>query len=374
MAQAQARVIAGDHTTAPKAAAVPAYASILETARAVQGAVIRDASGQDRIDFRNGDGTVILGWGDPLVEAAVARTPSVCSAKLESEAALRLGEIIPSAEAVGFRSTLEVALIDALVAAKTVTGRDGAFFCDDATALAGDFDTLRNTLERRLDEVAAVVVRPMDVPRDFLLNVRRLTDRAGIVLVFDESRTAFRVDLGGAQTLAGVIPDLTLIGSSLANGRHIAAICGRMEPMKALTASGDRVPATALAAACVTLERVVRDDVPDVLRVRGAEIEAEVESRLITTGADRFLQIWGDPTWSLVGARTRSKLDAKLLEDALAAALYHQGVLSFGAHVPSMASREGPLARLLDAYSTVLPGLVARAKAGEFEHRRRSAA
>jgi glutamate-1-semialdehyde 2,1-aminomutase len=349
----------------------PAYASILKTARKVEGAMVRDAAGVERLDFRNGDGCVLLGWSDPRVEAAVARTPSTCSGRLEAEAAERVGDLIPSAEAVGFRSCLEAALVDALVAAKTVTNRDGAFFCDDETSASGDISALHDALDRHLGEVAALVIRPMDAPREFLLGARALTERTGVVLVFDESRTAFRVDLGGAQTLAGVMPDLTVLGASLANGRPIAAICGRMEPMTALTATGDIVTAAALAATCATLDRIVRDDVPDVLRVRGAEIEAEVEARFRAAGADAYFNVYGDPAWSLVAPRSRSGLDGKALEDALAAALYRKGVLSFGAHVPSLATREAAIAQLLKAYDDVLPELVERADAGEFQRARR---
>jgi glutamate-1-semialdehyde 2,1-aminomutase len=355
--------------------ATPAYASIVKTARRVEGAMVRDANGIERMDFRNGDGAVLLGWSDPRVEAAVARTPATCSGKLEAEAAERVGELIPSAEAVGFRSNIEAALVDALVAAKAVTNRDGAFFCDDETSASGDLATLHDALDRHLGEVAALVIRPMDAPRDFLLGARALTERTGVVMIFDESRTAFRVDQGGAQTLAGVKPDMTVLGSSLANGRPIAAIAGRMEPMTALTASGDIVTAAALAATCATLDRVVRDDVPDVLRVRGAEIEAEVGARLRATGADAWFALFGDPTWSLLAALPRAGVDAKALEDALSAALYSEGVLSFGAHVPSLATRETAIGRLLHAYDDVLPGLVARAECGEFQNvRRRSAA
>jgi glutamate-1-semialdehyde 2,1-aminomutase len=351
--------------------AAPAYASILKTARKVEGALVRDAQGGERVDFRNGDGCVLLGWGDPPVEAAVARTPATCSGKLEAEAAERVGDIIPSAEAVGFRACIESALVDALVAAKTVTGRDGAFFCDDDTSASGDLPALHDALDRHLGEVAALVIRPMDAPREFLLGARALTEHTGVVLIFDESRTAFRVDLGGAQTLAGVMPDVTVLGASLANGRPIAAVCGKLEPMAALTSTGDIVTAAALAATCATLDRVVRDDVPDVLRVRGAEIEAEVEARLDATGASAWLSVYGDPTWSLVTARPRANFDGKSLEDALASALYHEGVLSFGAHVPSLATREGAVTRLLKAYDDVLPAIVERCQAGEFVRARR---
>ena len=145
--------------------------------------------------------------------------------------------------------------------------------------------------------------------------------------------------------------------------------------MKALTASGDPVTAASLAATCETLERVIRDDVPDVLRVRGAEIQAELETRLEAADAQAWFMVYGDPTWSLVAARPRAGLDAKALEDALSAALYARGVLSFGSHVPSMATREGTINRLLNAYEAVLPELMRRARAGAFDRRsRRNAA
>jgi glutamate-1-semialdehyde aminotransferase len=337
------------------------------------GATVTDCSGVERLDLCNAEGSVLLGWADARVENVVAQTrPDHHS---QAEAAERIGMMVPCAEAVAFRSHLNHALADALSAAKMLTGRDGAFFCDDDTVARGDVETLGAALERHAGEVAALVIRPIEAPKPFLAAARRLTGRDGVVLIFDESRTAFRLHKGGAQGMHGVTPDIALLGSALANGRPIAAIAGRVEPMRLLTASGDRVPGSALAATCATLDRVARDDVPELLTLRGAEIEAEVQRRLEQTGAARWIGLVGDPTWSLMAARPRVGFDGEAMEAALAQGLYAQGVLSFGAHVPSMAVNEAMIVRLLAAYDAVLPALVDRAEAGVFDARslRRSA-
>jgi hypothetical protein len=137
--------------------------------------------------------------------------------------------------------------------------------------------------------------------------------------------------------------------------------------MRALQGFGGRIPAGAFAAACATLSRVERLDSAQALRVIGAEISAEIEARLVGTGADNWLQISGDPAWTLVSPRPRP--GAAALAAALAEGLYEQGVLSLGAHIPSLACGAREVGRLLAAYDAVLPGLVLRADGGAFSRR-----
>lgn len=366
MARASAQVAAKSATGPSRARpAAPTYASTLKTARMAIGCTVTDRSGGERLDLCNAEGSVLLGWANARVENAVAATRP--DNHCQAEAAERIGMLLPSAEAVAFRSHLNHALADALSAAKTLTGRDGAFFCDDETTARGDVEAVTAALERHAGQVAALIIRPMEASREFLAAARRLVSRDGVLLIFDESRTAFRVDKGGAQALHGVTPDITLLGPSLANGRPIAAIAGRVEPMRLLPATGERVPGSALAAACATLDQVVRTDVPEALTLRGSEIEAEVEARFHETGAGQYLGVFGDPTWGLVAAQPRLGFDGEAIEAALAQALYDRGVLSFGAHVPSMAMNDAAVSRLLNAYDAVLPRLADRARGGEFD-------
>jgi glutamate-1-semialdehyde 2,1-aminomutase len=368
MAQAKARLAAGAERPRirPIRPAAPDYAAILRDACSRAGAVVCDADGRELIDLVNDQGAVLLGWNDREIEARIraARSPEL----LEIEASRRLTALIPCAEAVGLRSSFETALAEALLAAKTLTGRDGAFFCDETVSRAGDSDALSAALDRFADEVAAVVIRPLDAPRAFLSEARRLTRQAGALLIFDERKSAFRVHAGGAQALAGVFPDLTLIGASVANGRSMAVIAGAREAMRAAPGCGARVSAAALTAACVTLERIDCVDAPQALKVIGAEIAAEVERRLMAFGADGWLEVGGEPAWSVVSARRRPGADPDALEAALARALYDQGVLSLGAHVPSLAFGD-EIGRLLAAYDAALPALALGAVSGAFQRR-----
>jgi glutamate-1-semialdehyde 2,1-aminomutase len=368
MAQAKARLTGGAERprNRPVRPAAPDYAAVLRGAQARDGAEVRDADGHALLDVVNDQGAVLLGWNDREVEAAVraGRDP----ARLETEAAERLAALIPSAEAVGFRASFEAALADALMAAKTLTGRDGAIFCD-GTAATGDAAALASALDQSAGETAAVVIRPLQAPRDFLVEAQKLARAYGAVLIFDERRSAFRVHRGGVQALTGVFPDATLIGAAIANGRPMAAIAGALEPMRAMQGFGAHISAAALAAACVTLDRVERVDSAQVLRVIGAEISAEVEARLVGAGAEGWLQIGGDPAWSVVSAPPRPGGDAAALEAALAADLYEHGVLSLGAHIPSLAFGGREVGRLLAAYDAVLPGLALRTQGGAFNRR-----
>lgn len=369
MAQAKARLPGGAERprTRPVRSAAPDYRAILRGARACDGAEVRDAGGRVLLDLVNDEGAVLLGWNDREVEAGVRAGRD--SERLEIEAAERLAALIPSAEAVALRPSFQAALADALMAAKCLTGRDGAFFCEETVTTAGDAAELASMFDRFEGRVAAVVIAPLDAPRAFLIEAQRLARNAGALLIFDERRSAFRVHSGGVQALTGVFPDMTLIGAAMANGRPMAAVAGAVEPMRALQGFGARISAAALAAACAALDRVERVDSAQALRVIGAEISAEIETRLAGSGAALWLQISGDPAWSVVSPRPRPDVDPAALQDALAAGLYEHGVLSHGAHVPSLAFGEPEVGRLLRAYDAVLPRVALRALAGAYDRR-----
>lgn len=330
------------------AAPAPDYASCLETGRGRSGAWIEDADGVRRLDLCNADGAVLLGWNDPEVEIAAADpAPSGLPARVAS----RLAAMIPNAEAVAFETSLSSAVAGTLLAARAATGRDGAFFCDEAVSAAGSIEELSGLVEERGGEIAALVIRPLDAAPTFLKAVRRLADRAGAVLVFEESRSALRVHRGGAQGLSGVRADAVILGPSLANGRPIAAVTGSVSLLSAFERQGPHPELSAFAAADVVLSRVARDDIAQALQVHGAEVVAELQMRLISTGAGRFVGIHGDPSWSVVAGDTA-------FETALIDALGREGVLFQGAHVLSAAFGARETGRLLKAYDKVLPALV----------------
>lgn len=326
----------------------PDYGSVLRACRARAGAWLHGDDEVRHLDLVNADGAVLLGWNDAEVEAAAA-DPAISG--LPARVAARLAATIPNAEAVAFEDSLGHAVAGALVAARTVTGRDGAFFCDEAVSVAGSLDDLAALVDERGGELAAIVIRPLDAAPTFLKSVRRLADRAGAMLILEEGRSALRVHRGGAQALSGVRADAVVMGPSLANGRSLCAVTGSVELLSVFERQGAHPDISAFAAADVVLSRVARDDVAQALQVNGAEIVAELQMRLISSGAGHMVGIHGDPSWSVVAGDTA-------FESALAAALAREGVMFQGAHVLSAAFGGREIGTLLKAYDRVLPRLV----------------
>jgi glutamate-1-semialdehyde 2,1-aminomutase len=253
----------------------PDYAMVVREAR---GARLTDWSGNEYVDYLLGSGPMLLGHAHPAVTAAVRDAlASGSNPFLVSEPAIRLAEeivrAVPCAEQVSFHSSGSEATFFAMRLARAFRGREkilkfeGAFHgmhdyalmstqwtrrpVDFPTAVpnsAGipraleanvliapfnDIDTTAAIVERHRDELAGVIVEPLQrtiPPRGgFLSDLRDLTRRHGIPLIFDEIVTGFRLAYGGAQEYYGVVPDLCALGKSMSGGHPITAVCGSEE-------------------------------------------------------------------------------------------------------------------------------------------------
>jgi glutamate-1-semialdehyde 2,1-aminomutase len=247
------------------------------------GSRLSDVDGNDYVDYVLGMGAAILGHSPPRVleRAAAASAALQCPAGqqlIEIELAEQIQRLVPSADLVRTGCTGSEMVQLALRLARAATGRElvvkfeghyhgwlDSVFAGTAImpppgdpsaipqsagqsplALAdlvvlpwNDIGVLERFLASRAGEVAAVIMEPVlcntsvIVPRDgFLAGVRSLCDEHGIVLVFDEVITGFRLDPGGAQARLGVRPDLTVLGKALGAGFPIAALAGREAIMR----------------------------------------------------------------------------------------------------------------------------------------------
>ena len=95
------------------------------------------------------------------------------------------------------------------------------------------------------NEIACVILEPvvgnmnLIVPsEEFLTTLRSITEKYGALLIFDEVMTGFRVSLGGAQELFGIIPDLTTLGKVIGGGLPVGAFGGRKDIMQKLAPLG----------------------------------------------------------------------------------------------------------------------------------------
>ena len=227
-----------------------------------------DLDGHELICYVMGHGALLFGHGHPAVVAAVQEQasrsfhPGACH-ELESEWAELVTRLVPSAEVVRFTSSGTEASLLALRLARAATGRDkivklaGHFhgwhdqvatgsdppfdrpdtaglphdIYHAVTVVPADEEALAAALQA--SDVAAVIMEPsgaawatVPLPDRFLHVARRLADASGTMLIFDEVVTGFRWSPGGVQEIAGVLPDLTVLGKILAGGMPGGAVCG----------------------------------------------------------------------------------------------------------------------------------------------------
>lgn len=251
-----------------------------------RGPRIYGEDGREYIDYCGCWGALILGHAHPRVirelELVLKRGTGFGTAtQLETELARAVTEAVPSIELLRLTNSGTEAVMSAVRVARAFTGREkiikfeGSYHghADYLLVKAGsgastlgvpdslgvprgftrqtvvlpynDLEKAGEVLGGRPGEVAAVIVEPVSgnmgvvPPRPgFLEGLRKLCDRSGALLIFDEVITGFRLAYGGAQEFFGVIPDLTCLGKVLGGGLPIGAYGGRREVMELIAPRG----------------------------------------------------------------------------------------------------------------------------------------
>ena len=277
------------------------------------GSRLWDENDKEYIDYINSWGPMILGHANPEVLDAVKQaSQNSLSFGAPTSRELAIAEeiikLVPSIEQVRLVSSGTEATMSAIRVARGYTKRDkivkfegcyhghadallvkagsGALTFGQPSSAGVPEDVAKHTLTLPYnhtqaledlftsfgDEIACVIIEPvvgnmnLIIPhQEFLQSLRTLCTKHGAVLIFDEVMTGFRVDLGGAQTLFDVIPDMTTLGKVIGGGLPVGAFGGKKEIMQQLaplgpvyqagTLSGNPV---AVAAGLKTLELIQR--------------------------------------------------------------------------------------------------------------------
>lgn len=306
------------------------------------GSKVWDVDGNEYVDFVMGFGADFFGHRPPFLVQAVHE---------QLDRGFEIGPIQPIAyevatlikeftgmERVGFTNTGSEAILAAMRVARTVSGRDKiAVF---AGAYHGIFDEVLfrpltvngetrtgaiapgipdsalaqvivldygnpqslDILRARGSEIAAVFVEPVQArrldlqPVEFLRELRRVTQDAGMALVFDEVVTGFRVHPGGAQALFGIRADLATYGKVIGGGIPIGVVTGRAKYMDALDggnwqygdASFPEVGVTFFAGTCVRhpLALAAAKSVLIYLKQQGPDLQKRLADRTTTLAAE----------------------------------------------------------------------------------------
>lgn len=251
-----------------------------------EGPYIYDEDGNEYIEFINSWGPMILGHNHPLVREAVIKamengTSFGAPTAREVEMAELITQMVPSVEKVRMVNSGTEATMSAIRVARGYTGKDkfikfegnyhghGDSFLiaagsgavtmgnpdspgvtkgtakDTLLAPYNDLDAVKQVVEANRNEVAAIILEPVAgnmgcvLPAPgFLEGLRALCDEHGIVLIFDEVMTGFRLSKGGAQQYLGVKPDMTTLGKIIGGGMPVGAYGGRREIMDYVSPEG----------------------------------------------------------------------------------------------------------------------------------------
>ena len=368
------------------------------------GSRVWDIDGNEYLDFLVANGACILGHKDPLVSKAVQEQlqtglTSALESGLSIQVAKLLHKMIPSAEAVKLSNTGSEAVMHAFQIARGYTGKnvliktEGCYhgWQDEvnlsvhpalrdngkspgeisSTAIPesegyartsiqntlvvpyNDAGALEKCLKENGNRVAALIIEPVVfnsgciLPKDgYLQELRELTSKYNVLLVFDEVITGFRMAPGGAQEYYGVSPDLSVFGKAIANGFPLSAVVGTEEVMQVTAPKTGRVafsgtyngsqPSLAASKAC--LEQLQDGEVQKKLHEASRTLIKRFEEITIRTGVKTRLQSIGgqfqvyftdSPVTDYPSAARCDKAKYALLCDRLLSSgmLFHQSYL-----------------------------------------------
>jgi glutamate-1-semialdehyde 2,1-aminomutase len=346
------------------------------------GVRITDLDGNSYIDYALGYGPMILGHSPaPVMDAlaeALSRGLRIASVhEGEAELAGLIAACVPSAAVSAFVNTGTEAVQLALRIARATTGKvkfvkfrgnyhgwfdnvhvatnpgqDGAATAgqdDEASRTAivldwGDADALERTLT---PDFAAVLLEPAAInagcftpPAGYLHRVRDITQRLGVVLIFDEIITGFRLALGGAQEAYGVVPDITVLGKALGAGLPIGAVCGSRAVMQPVatgilfqrgTYNGNPL-SVAASIACLRVLQAERDSVFPRMIGYAQALRDHVAAEAGRTGAAVCANQVGPVVQIFGGTRRLDRLGDVALADREQTLAFTAALLRFGVH------------------------------------------
>src|SRR5690349_15850355 len=251
-----------------------------------EGAYVTDEDDKRYVDYVGSWGPMILGHSHPDVLDAVRKQLEHglsygAPTEMETQMADLVCSLVPSMEMVRMVSSGTEATMSAIRLARGFTGRDSiikfegcyhghsdsllvkagsgaltqgvpssagvpaAFAKHTLTLPFNDIDAVEAMLAEVGQDVACIIVEPVAgnmncVPPapGFLEGLRTLCDKHGVVLIFDEVMTGFRVALGGAQAYYGVTPDLTTFGKIIGGGMPVGCFGGKREIMQRIAPLG----------------------------------------------------------------------------------------------------------------------------------------
>jgi glutamate-1-semialdehyde 2,1-aminomutase len=356
--------------------------------RRASGARITDIDGNTFIDYVGSWGPMIHGHAPKGLAAAIARqaksgTSFGAPSPLEVDLAAAVQKLVPSLQRIRFVSSGTEATMSAARVARGATGRDkiikfegcyhghadaflvqagsgaltfgtptspgvsAAAVADTLLARFNDLASIERLASANPSQIAAVIIEPVAgnmgtvAPEPgFLEGLRALCDREGILLIFDEVMTGFRVAPGGAQAVYGIRPDLTCLGKIVGGGLPVAAYGGRADLMDRVSPAGPIYQAgtlsgnpLAMVAGLWSLRRLT-SDLYKKLAAHGERLAAGLADAAREAGVPVHVNAVGSMVTPFFTSTRVRDFDTAVTSDTKAFGVFFRAMLQGGIYLP----------------------------------------
>ena len=390
LTRAEATIPIGSQTFSKSRTQYPVGISPLFATRA-KGPNLWDLDGHKYIDLVSNLASITLGYRNRKVDSAVRKQMNLGNgfslpSTLEAVVAEKITSLVPSAEMVRFGKNGTDATSAAIRLARAYTGRDYVAVCGyhgwqdwfigstsrnkgvpkKTSALTltfkyNDIKSLEKIFSKHPKGIAAVILEPMtyEFPENKSLEkTKKLCQKYGAVLIFDETITGFRFSKGGAQEIFQVTPDLSTFGKGIANGYPLSVVCGSREIMREMeniffsgTFGGELL---SLAAANVVLGMHQKDEISPRLNNYGDELSRDLQKVIDQTDMSGLLEIKGHPTWKFLEWKDGREFTAPELKTYFMQEMFRRGILILSTHNVTLAHNKKIRGVVISKYERVL--------------------
>ncbi|MBA7638219.1 3-aminobutyryl-CoA aminotransferase [subsurface metagenome] len=354
------------------------YPIFFESAK---GGKVIDVDGNEYIDILCAYGPIIIGHREEEIDNAVIeqiRNKGFCMSltqQVQNKLAKKLKELIPCCEKLVLMKMGTDATTAAVRVARAYTKKAKILSCgyhgwyDPFSEVHGieagipkklyeDFyefefnnlEEVENLFKKNKNEIAAIMVNPIhtqggrevEMPKPgFLEGLRELATDNNTLLIYDEIRTGFRVDMGGAQKMFGVIPDLAAFGKAMGNGYPISTLVGKAEYMDVLVEkvflSSTFFPnSLAQVASLKTIEILQREKVLEAIKEKGDKFSKQIEEYIEDSGIEcKFTggpwmpYITFDPDPNYLYRKVREEFYRQLIRRKVFLQPFHHGYIAY---------------------------------------------
>lgn len=355
-----------------------------------KGAHVWDVDGNEYIDYTMGVGPLSLGYAYDKVDEAIKEqlkegiTFSMPH-PLEVEVAELIHRIVPNAESIRYSRGGADVVSGAVRVSRAYTGRNKVLCCgyhgwhdwyisitdrnkgipqsiQDMT-FTFNYNDIQSVIDSIDDDTACIVLEPFvfEEPKDnFLQKLRDVCTKNGIVLVFDEMWTGFRISLGGAQEYFGIKADLACFSKAIANGMPLSVLTGKKEIMSLLdkdvfffnTFGGETL---SLAAAKATINEMIEKNVQTYLAKQGNKLKAGYNSIAEKLGLNYTKCSGYDCRTIITYDAEKSGCNPLEMKSLVQQEMIKRGILWSGFHNISFSHSDDDINYTLKAYEDVLP-------------------